>query len=192
MELKGKTKELRMRVLPSLPVNLALGLDFWKFSVYWSIINSVGGLLRATQPRYTVSIWKNGQVTVVAKLPNWPVVKPRFFKAFYAVRYQWTQVNLDFRKVNSVTKRDAYPLPQKNGIWDKLRRAKYISTIDLHKGFLHIPLKGESRDRTAFSVPGRGLFPFKRMYFGLSNAHATFQRLLDHLICPEMEPNAFA
>ena len=99
---------------------------------------------------------------------------------------------LDFRKVNSVTKRDAYPLPHMNDILDKLRRARYISTIDLHKGFLQIPLQRESRDKTAFTVPGRGLFQFKRMPFGLTNAPATFQRLLDRLIGPEMEPHAFA
>ena len=58
---------------------------------------------------------------------------------------------LDFRKLNEVTKKDAYPLPQMNGILDKLRRAKYISTIDLHKGFLQIPLELESREKTAFT-----------------------------------------
>ena len=79
-----------------------------------------------------------------------------------------------------------------NGILDKLRSAKYISKIDLYKGFLQIPLELGSRDKTAFTVPGRGIFQFKRMPFGLTNAPATFQRLLDRLIGPEMEPHAFA
>ena len=99
---------------------------------------------------------------------------------------------LDFRKLNSVTVKDAYPLPQMNGILDKLRSAKYISKIDLLKGFHQIPLEKNSRDKTAFTVPGRGLFQFKRMPFGLTNAPATFQRLLDRIIGPEMEPHAFA
>ena len=99
---------------------------------------------------------------------------------------------LDFRKLNQVTKKDAYPLPQMNGILDKLRSAKYISKIDLLKGFHQIPLENGSREKTAFTVPGRGLFQFKRMPFGLTNAPATFQRLLDKIIGPEMEPHAFA
>ena len=99
---------------------------------------------------------------------------------------------LDFRKLNQVTKKDAYPLPQMNGILDKLRSAKYISKIDLLKGFHQIPLENGSREKTAFTVPGRGLFQFKRMPFGLTNAPATFQRLLDKIIGSEMEPHAFA
>ena len=78
------------------------------------------------------------------------------------------------------------------GRLDKLRSARYISKIDLFKGFLQIPLDPGSREKTAFTVPGRGLFQFKRMPFGLTNAAATFQRLLDRLIGPKMEPHTFA
>lgn len=99
---------------------------------------------------------------------------------------------LDFRKVNSVSKRDAYPLPNMNGILDKLRSAKYISTLDLSQAYFQIPLAKESREITAFSVPGKGLYHFTRMPYGLTGAPATFQRLLDKLIGPEMEPHAFA
>ena len=49
-----------------------------------------------------------------------------------------------------------------------------------------------SRENTAFTVSRQGLFQFKRMPFGLTDAPATFQRLLDTLIGPEMEPHAFA
>lgn len=101
------------------------------------------------------------------------------------------RVCLDFRRVNSETKKDAYPLPQINSILDKLRKAKFISKINLHKGFLQIPLHPDSRAKTAFTVSGRGLFQFKRMPFGLTNAPATFQRLLDKLISSDMESNVF-
>ena len=68
---------------------------------------------------------------------------------------------LDFRKLNQVTKRDAYPLPQMNGILDKLRSARYISKIDLFMGFLQIPLESSSREKTAFTVPREGCFNLK-------------------------------
>ena len=42
---------------------------------------------------------------------------------------------------------------------------KYISTLDIQKGFLNIPLEKKRREKTAFSVPGRGLFHLKRMPF---------------------------
>ncbi|XP_070155191.1 uncharacterized protein [Polyergus mexicanus] len=99
---------------------------------------------------------------------------------------------LDFRRLNSVSKKDAYPLPYMNAILDKLRAARYISTIDLSQAYFQVPLENNSRELTAFTVPGKGLFHFTRMPFGLIGAPATFQRLLDRLIGPEMEPHAFA
>ncbi|XP_044755050.1 uncharacterized protein LOC123314004 [Coccinella septempunctata] len=99
---------------------------------------------------------------------------------------------IDFRIVNNVSVKDAYPLPYISGILDKLRKAKYISTIDLKQGYWQVPLAPESRPITAFTVPGRGLFQFKVMAFGLHSAPASFQRLLDRVIGPEMEPYAFA
>lgn len=76
---------------------------------------------------------------------------------------------LDFRKVNEVSKKDAYPLPFMSNILDCLRSANYISTLDLSQAFHQIPLEPESREITAFTVPYRGLFHFKRMPFGLTN-----------------------
>lgn len=94
--------------------------------------------------------------------------------------------------MNGVTKKDAYPRPYMNQILDKLRSAKYISTLDLSQAHRQIPLSPESRKITAFTVPQRRLFQFTRMPYGLTNAPATFQRLLDRLIGAEMEPHAFA
>ena len=98
---------------------------------------------------------------------------------------------LDFRKVNEVAKKDVYPLPHMDTILSKLRSARYITTIDLSKVFHQIPLARNSREYTAFTVPGRGLFQYKRMPFGLSVAPVTFQRLMDRLIGPELEPHVF-
>lgn len=98
---------------------------------------------------------------------------------------------IDFRKVNSVTKKDAYPLPYMSTILDQLGGAKYLSSLDLKSAFWQIPLEASSRERTAFSVPGRGLFQFVTMPFGLCGAPATMQRLADKIFGPELEPYVF-
>lgn len=88
---------------------------------------------------------------------------------------------LDSRQLNKITKRDTYPLPRVSTIIDNLRDAKYLSTIDLKSAFWQIELEESSKEKTAFAVPGRGLFHFKVMPFGLVNASQTQQRLMDIL-----------
>ena len=78
-----------------------------------------------------------------------------------------------------------------DSILDKLRRAKYISKVDLKNAYFQIRLDEESKKYTAFAMPGSELWQFKRMPFGLTNAPATFQRLIDALFDPEMEPYVF-
>lgn len=95
---------------------------------------------------------------------------------------------IDFRKINKISEKDAYPLPHINQTLDKLRNAKIISTIDLKNGYWQVPLTEESKAITAFTVPRRGLFQFKVMPFGLHSASATFQRLLSSIITPDLEP----
>ena len=99
---------------------------------------------------------------------------------------------IDMRRVNDSSVKDAYPLPKINAILEKLRQAKFISTLDLKQGYWQVPLAEASRPITAFTVPGLGLFQFKVMPFGLHSAGATFQRLLDRIIGPALEPKAFA
>ena len=79
-----------------------------------------------------------------------------------------------------------------DAILHKLQSSKYVSTLGLSSTYHQIPLKEESRLLTAFTVPGLGLFQFTRMPYGLSQAGATFQRLTDRVIGPEMEPYAFS
>ena len=56
---------------------------------------------------------------------------------------------------------------------------------------MQIPLEENSEPITAFTVPGKGMYQFKRMPFGLINAPATFQRLMDKVITPDLKPNVF-
>ncbi|KAK9700984.1 Reverse transcriptase (RNA-dependent DNA polymerase) [Popillia japonica] len=99
---------------------------------------------------------------------------------------------VDYRKLNAVTKRDAYPLPYVSHILDKLRDSKYLTTLDIKSAYWEIPMAEASKPYTAFTVPNRGLFQFKRMPFGLHNAPATWQRFIDRVIGADLEPHVFA
>lgn len=91
------------------------------------------------------------------------------------------RIVIDYRGLNSITVDDKFPIPNIENILDKLGRAQYFSTIDLAKGFHQILLKEEDRSKTAFSTP-YGHYEFARMPFGLKNAPATFQRLINSVL----------
>ncbi|XP_023245977.1 uncharacterized protein LOC111643085 [Copidosoma floridanum] len=97
---------------------------------------------------------------------------------------------VDYQKVNAVTVPNAYPLPHMDKILRKLRWARFISTLDLGNAYHQIPLAEKDKPISAFTVPGKGLFHFQRLPFGLSNALATLQRLINRYIGPELEPYA--
>ena len=97
---------------------------------------------------------------------------------------------LDSRKVNKITK-DLYPISLMYEILHTLRLAKFILKINLKSSYLQIPLEKNSKPITAFTVPGKVMYQFKRMPFGLTNAPETFQRLMDKVLTPDLQPNAF-
>jgi hypothetical protein len=84
-----------------------------------------------------------------------------------------------------------YPLPRVDRISSLLRDAKFISSIDLRKAFWQIPLHPEAKEKTAFAIPGRGLFQFKVVPFGLCNSAQAQQRLMDAVFGPKYEPYIF-
>ena len=88
---------------------------------------------------------------------------------------------MDYWKLNVVSQHDAYPMPRVDEIIDRLRKARFITTIDLTRGYWQVPVAEGARTATAFTTPF-GLFQFKVMPFGLQGAPATFQRLMDRLI----------
>lgn len=98
---------------------------------------------------------------------------------------------LDSRKLNEVTKKDAYPLPKIDGHLGRLANTKYISSIDLKDAFWQIQLDPLSREKTAFSIPGRPLYHFRSMPFGLCNAAQSMCRLMDKVIPHEYHDRVF-
>jgi len=87
----------------------------------------------------------------------------------------------DFRKVNSITVADAFPLPRMEDCIDCLGGAKYITKLDLLKGYWQVPLTERASKISAFVTPDSFL-QYKRMAFGLRNAPATFQRLMSTVL----------
>lgn len=98
---------------------------------------------------------------------------------------------LDSRKLNSVTLKDAYPLPHIEGILSRLPKAKFISSLDLKDAFWQIPLEVSSREKTAFTIPNRPLYHYKVMPFGLCNAPQTMCRLMDKVIPYNLKQKVF-
>uniref|UniRef100_A0A669D8G6 ribonuclease H n=1 Tax=Oreochromis niloticus TaxID=8128 RepID=A0A669D8G6_ORENI len=88
---------------------------------------------------------------------------------------------VDYRKLNAVTHKDAFPLPRIEETLTSLTRAQWFSTLDLASGYWQVQTDPTDREKTAFTTPV-GLFEFERMPFGLCNAPATFQRLMQHCL----------
>jgi len=85
---------------------------------------------------------------------------------------------VDYRQLNSTTRKDAYPLPRIDVCLDAMATAKWFSTFDLRSSYHQVQINPEDMDKTAFICP-RGMYRFRTMPFGLCNAGATFQRLMD-------------
>ena len=83
----------------------------------------------------------------------------------------------DFRYLNAVTIKDAYPISRIDESLSKLGDVKFFTTLDLGSAFWQVPLRKKDREKTGFACE-LGLYQWRRMPFGLCNATTTFQRLM--------------
>ncbi|XP_065438558.1 uncharacterized protein LOC135981218 [Chrysemys picta bellii] len=88
---------------------------------------------------------------------------------------------VDYRKLNAITQPDPYPTPRIEDLLDTLGGARFISTLDLTKGYWQIPLDAEAQGKSAFIVES-GLYEFKVLPFGMRNSGATFMRLINEVL----------
>jgi len=92
----------------------------------------------------------------------------------------WRQCG-DYRRLNSVTVPDTYPVPNMLDFAARAAGCTYFSKIDLKKGYHQVPMNAADIPKTAITTPF-GLFEFTRMTFGMRNGGNTFQPLIDHTL----------
>ena len=89
---------------------------------------------------------------------------------------------IDFRRLNARTKKDSFPLPHMQETMESMVGARFFSSMDLKSGFWQVRMSEKSRQYTAFTVGSLGVYEFLRMLYGLCNAPATFQRLMQNCL----------
>ena len=88
---------------------------------------------------------------------------------------------VDYRKLNAVTVKDAYPLPRIDSMLDSLSGSSLYSTLDLATGYWQVQMDKEHKEKTAF-ITRDGLFQFKVLPFGVANGPACFERLMETVL----------
>lgn len=88
---------------------------------------------------------------------------------------------IDYRRLNSITQKDVYPLPRIDDVIERLKGSRLFSKLDLRSGYFQVPLAPAERAKTAFTTPD-GLWEFTRLPQGLKNSPSVFQRLMNQTL----------
>ena len=87
---------------------------------------------------------------------------------------------VDFTDLNKACPKDSYPLPRTDTLVDSMARNQLLSFMDAFSGYNQIKMEEADQEKTSF-VTSQGLFCYKVMSFGLKNAGATYQRLMNKM-----------
>lgn len=90
-------------------------------------------------------------------------------------------MGIDYQKRNAITRRDSLQISRIDATLDSLRGSSVFSTLDLASGYWQVTLKESDKAKTVFAIPS-GLYELQTMHLGLSNAPATFQRMVTKLL----------
>ncbi|PIL34997.1 hypothetical protein GSI_02784 [Ganoderma sinense ZZ0214-1] len=96
------------------------------------------------------------------------------------------RICVDYRRLNAVTVKNAYPLPRIDDTYQHLHGARFFTMLDLKSGYWQIPIDPASWEKTAFEMR-YGQYQFRVMEFGLCNAPATFQRFMNNVLRPYLD-----
>ena len=131
-------------------------------------------------------MWKDDVKAQIDKLLEWGIIRPStspWSSSIVTAKKKdgGVRICVDYRAVNAVTDPDPYQMPLIDEILEMLATAKFISKIDLTKGFHQIPINPSDCQKTAFCTPW-AKYEYCFMPFGLRNGPAVFQRLMDSLL----------
>ena len=90
--------------------------------------------------------------------------------------------SVDFRHLNAWMKKDLYPLPHIQEVLESMEGSAHFSSMDFKSGFWQIKMAPELQQYMAFTVGNLGFYEFTHMPFGLCNAPATFQCLMQNTL----------
>ena len=121
------------------------------------------------------NLWDNGIIRKCNSPWNTPLV------VVWKKEKDEIRLCLDFRQLNRITERQAFPMPNIAEMMDTLNGARYFSSIDLGNAYYQVELEEESKLKTAFSTK-MGQYCFNRMPFGIAAAPGTFQELMTTLL----------